>query len=369
MKPSFIDLPDEPGTTYASFTEATMADAESVVRAAFDETAVPLLGKILANPLRSELPAGETGDLVYFNGLPVGFEALLPRRLYLGQRPLLGMAGSTMGLKPGVSPLALLSLMKRNLTPRQGSVLWFANTANTTSVKMNRKLCVRGKGPTTWESSNYAIIHPLRFAWMVIKRKVFKCEGCSRFGVAIPVREEPILRAHDIEVRRLTGISPQIFDGFWARYLASNTGLVSSRSSGELAWMFGETIASGRDIVLGAFAADQLVGYIIVRGDAGGWWRVVDLIADRNSEDILTTLLRAAKRFLRKRTRAVLVQAKGFPTFACPVLRQELKLSRPVGGNTFLWQFTDEALARAVGDLTTSCEGWFFGPYDGDWCL
>lgn len=369
MKPSFIDLPDEPGTTYASFTEATMADAESVVRAAFDETAVPLLGKILANPLRSELPAGETGDLVYFNGLPVGFEALLPRRLYLGKRPLLGMAGSTMGLKPGVSPLALLSLMKRNLTPRHGSVIWFANTANVTSVKMNRKLGVKGKGPATWETAVYAVIHPLRFLWMAIRRKVLKRASSKLIEQAIPVCEEMVFRDKEFEVRRLSEISPKMFDDFWTRFLETNTGLVSSRTADELGWMFGETIASGRDVLLGAFSKGQLVGYIIVRADVDGWWRIVDLIANRNSELILVILLRAAKRFLCKRTRAVLLQAKGFPCFSRPILAKELRHSRPVGGNTFLWQITDEALNKKVGDLTTGSEGWFFGPYDGDWCL
>ena len=366
MKMDFSDLPDEAGTSWRPFSDKTLADAEVVVRQSFGSDVVPLLGKILRNPALADIRAQESGDIVYCNGEPVGFEALMPRRLYLRNRMYLGSVGSTMGLKPDVSPLVLLSLMKRNIAQRCGSILWFANTANATSVKMNRHLGIRGCGPCTWDEIRYAVIHPFSFAAMILRRKVLRRCQKKAPELALPIRDELVMRTGALEIRRMVKFDVKMFDAFWCGYVKANKGLVSSRSAAELEWMFGDRLATGEDVLLVACEDGRVAGFTVLRSCQGGWWRIADLIASGNDETILGALLKGAKRFLRKRTGAALLTSRGFPESAMCVIGKYLPNKRPTGGNAFLWKFYDTENTRDVGDVANDANSWFFGPYDGD---
>lgn len=362
-------LPDEEGTTIKPFAQGTLADAEDVVRSAFGESDIQILRKILLNPVSELVPKIEYGDVIYSNSRPVGFEALVLRRLYIGKRQLWGVAASTMGIKPETSPLVLLSLMKRNIAPRTGSVIWFANTANDVSVKLNRKLGIKGRGPETWELNRYAIIHTFAFVWSIVCRKVLK-RHCASETIRFPrVAEERVARYGRIDVRRMTHFDVQAFDTFWSEYLKNNKGLVSSRSARELDWMFGENVTNGGDVLLAAWRDAKIIGYIVIRSGTNGWWRIVDMIASENDADILDVMLKSAKKFLRKRTRAAILMSRGFPIFASDTIGRQLPRIRMIGANSFLWHFTDAQLAKENADIASSRHGWFFGPYDGDACL
>ena len=365
MKVSVLDLPEEEGTSYLPFNDATLPEAETVVRESFGDEVVPLLKKILRNPVCTELPSNECGDIVCKNGEPVGFEALMPKRLYLRGKPILGSVASTMGIKNGESPLVLLSLMKRNITRRSDSSLWFANTANATSVKMNRKLGIKGRGPETWERIQYAVIHPLAFAVMVVRRKLMKCIAKQPEAVT-PIGNERVLRTGELEIIRMAKIDREAFDAFWGEFLKANAGLVSSRTAAEIEWMFGDRVASGLDVLLMARCEGRIVGFTVVRSGVDAWWRIVDLIALKNDATIIDALLVGVKRFLKKRTKAALLESRGFPSFATRIIGKHLPHTRPAGGNTFLWQFFDSEIEKSAGDFVNDGKSWFFGPYDGD---
>ena len=365
MKVCVLDLPEEEGTSYLPFNDATLPEAEVVVRESFGDEVVPLLKKILQNPARAESPSNECGDIVCKNREPIGFEALMPKRLYLRGKPVFGSVASTMGIKNGESPLVLLSLMKRNIAKRSGSCLWFANTANATSVKMNRKLGIKGRGPETWERIQYAVINPLAFACMVVRRKLMK-HTAKKPEAATPIENERVLRTGELEIIRMANIDREAFDTFWGEYVKANAGLVSSRTAAEIEWMFGDRLASGLDVILAARRDGRIVGFTVARSGVDAWWRIADLIALRNDATIIGALLVGVKRFLKKRTKAALLESRGFPSFATRTIGKHLPHTRPIGGNPFIWRFLDSEIEESAGDFMNDGKSWFFGPYDGD---
>lgn len=366
MKIDFSDLSEEAGTSWRPFSNETLADAEVVVRQAFGDDVVPLLGKILRNPALADFRDQKSGDIVYCNGEPVGFEALIPRRLYLRNRMYLGFVGSTMGLKPGISPLVLLSLMKRNIAQRCGGILWFANTANATSVKMNCRLGIRGRGPCTWDEIRYTVIHPFAFAAMIFRRKLLNRCVKKKPELALPVRDELVMRSGALEICRMAKFDGEMFDAFWCEYVKTNKGFVLSRTAAELEWMFGDRLATGEDVLLVVYEDGRFAGFTVLRSCQDGWWRIADLIAFGNDETILGILLKGAKRFLWKRTKAALLTSRGFPEVAMRVVGKHLPNKRQVGGNPFIWKFYDTEIVHDRGDIANDANSWFFGPYDGD---
>jgi hypothetical protein len=224
--------------------------------------------------------------------------------------------------------------MKATIKPRYGSELFFANTANVASMKMNRLLGVKGAGPKTCESIRFGIVWAPAF---------LKC--------LLPCPKAKVV----------TEIEEVIFDSFWQKYLSSNQGIVSSRSAGELKWMFGDGIKSGETIMLGSYGADnELVGYIVFRSTHGGKrWVVMDWIALKNDEKILKGLLVSAVRYLGKYKRAILLEMVGYPEAAARIASCVLPFVRKAKNNSFLWKYNGAGEAILEGS-------WFFGSYDGD---
>ena len=101
------------------FDENTLEDALSVISDRFRESSCRQACKLLRNPMRRICP--DTGDVAYVNGRPVAFQAAVPRRGYLRDKPFLGIAGGLLSSKRGTSPVALLNLMERTNASRHGS--------------------------------------------------------------------------------------------------------------------------------------------------------------------------------------------------------------------------------------------------------
>lgn len=323
-------------TEFKPFDETTLRDAKSVVGAVFSPKVYPLLEKILANPLRRELGSSSAGDIAYQDGKPVAFQAAIVRRLYIGKEPIVGVVGSTLGALPETSPVMLMQLMKRTIAPRNGSVLFFANTANMTSMKMNRLLGVKGAGPSSCEK--------IRFT----------------FAVSLPILRCFIPRPSAVRVDKIDKVQ---FGSFWARYLDSNKGLVASRSAAEIEWMFGDNIARGTDVMLVEYDGSEISGHIVIRESRNGKrWMIVDMVAIDNNPDVLRSLLNSAVSFLRREKKSVVLESIGFPEYVSMLLKRELPFARKTKNNTFIWSCS--AKIQDVMDRS-----WFFGPYDGDRCL
>ena len=316
----------------AELSESRMNDVKELIGDRFGQTSVRLLEYFADNPTQEGRPLGE---VAYEGGRLMAFRAALRRRMYLKQELVYGSVGAMLVARQDASPVQIANLLKRNVAPREGSSIFFANTSNSASVKLNQMVGVDGEGPASCAVSRFAITY---------MPKAF------RFLVRNP------------SARVLRTIDPAVFDGFWGRYLKSNVGLVTSRSAKELQWMFGGLLATGECVLLGAFSGQELVGYIIFKKQGGHFerWVVADWIALENNRKILKQLLVSAVRYLRKYTDAFMLQSVGFPDFVQPIIKWRMPFWKRCASMTFIWKAHGDRLAKIP-------EGsWFFGPYDGD---
>lgn len=315
--------------------ESTRDDVYDVVSDRFSPQDCRLVDRYLKNPLRRF--ESSIGDVVYERGRAVGFQAAILRQLYLNGVPLRGVVGGMLGMMPNASPVLLLQLMKASIAPRGGSVVFYANTANPQSSKMNKLLGVKGTGPLSCAA--------IRFAITAFPR-------CLSFILPKPTS------------RRLSRDNVKQIDDFWSRYMSSCHGLVSSRSVEELDWIFGDRLDSGQCVLLGEFDGGALSGYIVIgQTHHGRRWLVLDWIALGDDQSVLSRLMASAVRFVRRETRAMFLESIGFPEKAQSILARALPFVRKAPSNSFIWKFTD---GRKSGIPEGS---WFFGPYDGDRCM
>lgn len=330
-----VDIPSRDDMTgLKPFLESSLDDASGVVCDMFSASSGKTLVKYLQNPDRA--PGASVGDVAYEKGKVVGFQAAIPRRMYLKGRPFLGIVGGMLAMREGASPVLLMKLMKTSIASRDGSRLFVGNTANVKSMKMNRLLGVRGKGPATCERIRFTPI------WFPPGLRRLLPRPCSR--------------------RMETFSSPEVAS-FWQRYLETQAGLVTSRTVEELDWVFGARMKTGEVVALGDYDDGRLNGYIALRSTHGGRrWLIVDWIALKDDPAILDRLLKSAVRWLRRETTAWVLESIGFPESAERILKRHLPLARRTPNNSFVWKFLE-------GEQVVPEGSWFFGPYDGDRCL
>jgi len=331
---------------YLSFTEKTQAIVRRLTDVAFLPESAALVAKLLANPLRRIDP--DAGDLAVENGVTISFQAAIARKVVFEGRKIPAMTGGMLSSVPGTDPTIIFEIVEKSTLPRAGSVFYFGNTACKAALRLNKLRGISGVGPDSCAAQRLQPIHWMRFAWYMFLHKVF---------------HRPNLGGK--EKRYQGGEKFDGLDEFWQRYVKNVTGLCSSRTLPELRWAFGED-----KYVILRHGDDKVDGYIVLKSDdTGNRWAIADWIALNNDEKILEDLLVAAKRFLKRKTHAMLFQTTGFPTFVQPILARHFKYSRPLNSNEFLYRFDDAALKEKVLPLMDTKESWFFGPYDGDACL
>ena len=351
------------------FDESTLPDARKVGEEMYSENVFPVLDKILANPLRNECDAQSAGDIAYQDGRPVAFQAAILRRLYLGQRPFMGIVGSTLCSKPETSPVLLMKLMKNTIKPRHGSVLFFANTAIPASAKMNRLLGVCGVSPVSCSNVNFVVYKYGSFLRFAIKRRLpgLVVRGLDAFGSVLSVlnRRRPLTTF----VAKVESGIDDSFELFWRNYLENNSGLVASRSKEEVNWMFHAGISNGRVVMISLRDGDAVKGYVAAKssGKDDVRWMIVDWVAVKNDGNILGDLLFYLSKYLKTKRSAVLLESVGYPMSVQPILKRHLPFRRKLKENTSLYKAFDPEIEKAL--LVDSPANWFFGGYDGDRCL
>ena len=355
-------------TEIRPFTEKTFEDAVSVTTAAYGHDMSNLLRKILNNPIRRICSFDSAGDIVYQDGCPMGFQAAILRRLYFGKMSFVGTVGSTLGIRQGTSPALLYLLMKKTLEPRAGSKLFYANTANVKSMKLNRMLGVDGRGGESWERCLFAIIRPFKLAALCCRHKILRQYSIRKDDI-IPLMPMSVKTSGGMIIERALDIEVRQFSDFWAQCLAFNRGLMSSRTGEEVDWMYGENMRAGKCVMLVARRDGSIVGYAVLRPIGDQRWRLMDVISKKDDGQIIRGLLSVAKKFLHRNTDAITLESRGFSSSAMTVISKELPFQRKIGHNSFLWKFTDEEMMSKVRESMTRETGWFFGPYDGDACL
>ncbi len=64
-----------------------------------------------------------------------------------------------------------------------------------------------------------------------------------------------------------------------------------------------------------------------------------------------------------------MLEATGFPDRVQPLLRKTFPFVRKLAHNPFVWRATRAETASRIKAALKAQEGWFFGPYDGDYCV
>ena len=327
----------------------------------FSPESFSIVEQAMKNPLLEQYPDVSLGEVAIKDGKPVAFRMAVLRRLYYGQKPILGVVGSTLCSKKGTPGALLLGLLRRNTASRGGSEIFFTNTSCAASGKLNRAVGVKGQGPDSSAVDHVAIVRLIP-ALAYLLRKALK-RGVRQ--VPMPsVDKEFSTRIADLVVSRAHDLGQSIMDAFWEKYLKGNKGLVCSRSGAEIDWMFGDRIREGSMVLLQALRENVLIGYVVLNLTSDGAVRVLDIIALGNDNAILKALLKASRKFIRTCTNHFLLKIAGYPPGHSEVFESVFKLKRPFGYNPCLYKF-EKGSEIDLAQMTSS-DSWFFGPYDGD---
>lgn len=358
--------------------ESTIDAAAPVVAERFCPEASAQLRKLLANPLRS--PGDDVGVVVRGGDRVVGVTGAIVRRLYFGRESFIGVNGGFLAMRRDAPPTMLFALLKQAHRPKGGSVLFYSNTCSPATAKMKPCVGVKNQGPDSWASVRIARLRH----YPSLRRRVKRGLGIS-LPLRMPFAAAPVApsdcarsgRVFAADDRRGISVKARLdfawADGFFGRYLSGNKGIVGSRTTEELAWIFGGGVASGRSILLTAEGPNGVDGYIVACPcpyDAS-FWQVADAIAVGNDVDVLDMLLSAAKRAVMACSDAERLEVIGFPMWFQQVVDRHFPKSRQMPCNGFMWGFSDAEMAqRCAGAMQNGgMDGWFFGPYDGDFCL
>ena len=351
------------------YDERTREAVLALARARFAPLVDHDIDRLLANPLRAERPAA--GDVVLADGKAVCFQALIARRVHLGWETLQGHAGgSFVKAEKGCPADALLGVINLEKSNAGISDLAMGNTCIYRVAALSRALGKK-EGPDSWRSVRFAVLRPFLLAALVFWRKALKREqpAVAPIGPTKPGRR--YANGHGLVVLRDAVLDKAGLDVFWSRYLSTNRGLVLSRTSAELDWLFGEGVAAGSEAFLSLRRGESIEGYVVMRRmrTSPRRWQIVDLIALDDDMGRLGLLLRGAKRFLRQEAGAIMLEATGFPDRVQPLLRKAFPFERKLAHNPYVWRTPRPETAPRITAALKAQEGWFFGPYDGDYCV
>ncbi len=356
---------------YLDFTEETFPLIQELVSDSFGKGALNALQKILDNPIRKIIvPAGCIGIK---NGKAVCFKASIMRRLYFCQQESFGLVGGYFCKTKKGCPLSVtLEVQERSeWTHFNPCRLRFGNTCIYLTMRMNAELGAQ-QGTESWTEMRFGLIHPLRFLWLLIWRKVFHLPQPDPHGFKhVPDEIRSYATEGEAHVRRVMDFDSR-FDVFWKRYVSKNRGIVVSRDVETLTWLFGEDVRSGKCVLLAVVRdTNELEGFIVLRPmpDSPDRWQIMDMIALENAPERMDLLLRGARRFLKKETSAITLESTGFPDFIQPVLNKHMPHLQKTGHNRFEWISNDPEVVRVIEQIGNTRDSWFFGPFDGDYNL
>jgi hypothetical protein len=359
------------GVEYKDFTKERLPEIQSLLTTNFGEEVIASMQKILDNPLHADFPS--SGCIGYRNSQPVCFKAFMLRRVYFGQEALLGLVGGFFCKTPKGCPLpVIIEVQERTEWNKNGCRFRFGNTCIYATMRLNARLGAK-PGPVSWSEMRFAVIRPISLIAHILRRKLLKQPRAFEVGGSPPPENKRKIYATGgkYTIRRLARVD-ETWRQFWQKYLAQNKGIVASRDQETMNWIFGEEIADGRFVALGLVDEEnKLAGYIILRPtkDSVKRWQILDMIALNNSRQLLKLLLKGARSFLKKDTSAMTLEATGFPDWVQPVLKSTLPFCRKTGHNRFEWLAEDNELIASLKEQGNKEEGWFFGPFDGDYFM
>lgn len=348
------------------FTRETLADAQAIAAKMFTRPVEDLIEHLLENPVNKVYGCDSYGEIAYQEGTPVAFRAAILKQLYLGQQPLLGVVGSTFCSDKLTSPVLLMKLLKKNVGARAGSRFFFTNTSCEASMKLNKLVGIKSIGPASCGKIRYSILRLGSFIRIASHGKF--PELLARI---VDFFSKPFLYCmglvpwrKDSHIQLAAIIDEKAYEHFWSDYLATNKGLVCSRTATELKWAYDRFLEDKALALLEYRENDLIKGYVVAKEISAGRWMVYDWIALENNARILLDLIKGLVTYLGRNRKAVLVEAIGYPEFGQEVLHKALPFVRKTAYNTVAYGFQDKTIAEELNN--TLDKSWFFGAYDGD---
>lgn len=345
--------------------ESTINDAKVIVKTRWGTAGEALLERLLHNPVRS---CESIGDISYKENHPMAFQAAILKRLFIKQQEILGVSGAMYCKMPGAPLRYVLAVSEWTSLSKSGCKIAFGNTAMPVSTEI-ALASASSLGPDSCANIRFAIIRLGSFIDFVMQRKIPR--RIIQVLDWIWLNMTRVFCGKEISnVQRIMSIDEVDVDRFWGRYLASNKGLVCSRTKDELRWTFEDEIRRGRVHFLAFLKNSEMLGYVAIKrkGQEGVCrWMVVDWIAIEDDPTILKTLLMGVKSYLRSMDGAAFVEMIGYPTSVQRVIQKVFPYKRKASGNSFSYRIYDDGLRKAFEHVKDY--SWFFGSYDGDRCL
>lgn len=340
------------------------------------------LKRTMFDPTVEDLVATDTcrGHMaLYENGEVAAVQGYYYQPCYFKQQKILGNTGCIMGADAKVGEELLCVLDANRDTTIRGQ-LGFGNAiANKRSEKVNKM--VAHLQPVPYRTFEHRVGVADVAAYPVI--------ALNRLGVPIWLKNLVwlIFRPLALVIRLMK--SPFVFKGgyslersfttqvdgiddFWGRFLAANTGVISSREPARLKWLFEDSIKSGLVHMIVARKAGRIEGYVLIRqmpdsSTGTGWakgFEIIDICAVGNESMCLRALSEAALRLTGKLHGIKLVFFGYMPNqeeWLDPVLRVRIEDDHPY----FMFRSREPAIKESLQNN----EGWFFGPFDGERCM
>lgn len=294
---------------------------------------------------------------------------------YLFQKKIIGGTGAIMGSDTKYGE-ELVRVLEHNKEKKDKSAVGFGNCiANTRSAKINRivhkmhdppyrskeirigvadisayPLAVMGRMHLYSPSVAYLVFMALRpLAWFV--------RGIAQlFGGLYRIVEK-------------SSFDDARFDDFWNRFLAANDGVVSSRDPRRLRWLFDESIKAGKVLLATAEKDGRIEGYVLLRVEEDHQrvpklYDIIDICAVGNDVRCLRDLGKGAL-WLAGRHGGVKVFFVGGMPKQEEWLDSVFKYRHEKDFSSFMYVATDPEVRESLKQN----KGWFFGPFDGEFCM
>ena len=340
------------------------------------------LRRTMFDPTVEDLVSADTcrGHMaLYENGEVAAVQGYYYQPCYFKQQKILGNTGCIMGADARVGEELLCVLDKNRETTIVGQLGFGNEIANKRSAKVNKVVC--RLQPAPYRAFEHRVGVADVAAYPVIALNRLGVPGWLKNLVWLILRPLAwlvwlvkglfVFRGGYSLERCMTTQVEGIGD-FWERFLASNTGVISSREPARLRWLFEDSIKAGVVHMIVARKAGRVEGYVLIRqmpdeSTGTGWakgFEVVDICAVGNEVICLRALAEAALR-LTGTLHGIKLVFYGYMSnqekWVDPVFRVRIEDDHPY--------FMYGSRRPEIKESLQKNEGWFFGPLDGERCM
>ena len=296
---------------------------------------------------------------------------------YLRQKKIIGGTGAIMGSDSKYGE-ELVRVFDGNNKTREKDAVGFGNCiANKRAAKVNR--VVFGMREPPYRSKEIRIGAADLSAYPLgVMGRLHLCSPFVAFLVFMSLRPLVWLvrglacvfgKRGTYRVVEQASFSDVRFDDFWNRFLAANDGVVSSRDPRRLRWLFDESIKAGKVLLATAEKDGRIDGYVLLRVREGcqrppKLYDIIDICAVGNDTCCLKELSKSALWLAGRHGGVKVLFVGGMP-------KQEewidcvLKYRNEKNFSSFMYVAVDPEVRESLKQN----KGWFFGPFDGEFCM